>query len=175
MKRTLIISLILLNLVGACGVENSSSSDNTSIEKVTNSNKNFSIEDLKRIGFKQNHEYKVKDLPSAVSAYFGFIKNDLGNPEDYEIRFYSTHSDAVQNGIRYADNITGEDGCIKKECSLWTENLKQRIQMHDLGTLHPKYMNYIVYDNFILMCPGYTESEALIKCKIVIEKLNTKK
>lgn len=174
MKRVFIIALILLTIVVACGVENSSNADNISIEKVTNSGKIFSIEDLKKIGFKQNHEYKVKDLPSAVSAYFGFMKNDLGEPEDYEIRFYPTHSDAVQNGTRYANNITGEDGCIKKECSLWTENLKQRIQMHDLGTLHPKYMNYIVYDNFILMCPGYTESEALIKCTIVIEKLNIK-
>jgi|TARA_B100001971_G_C17701187_1_gene291756 ABC-type Fe3+-citrate transport system substrate-binding protein len=50
MKRTLIISLTLLTLIVivACGVENSSNSENTPIEKVTDSGKNFSIEDLKK-------------------------------------------------------------------------------------------------------------------------------
>ena len=142
------------------------------IEKVTDSGKNFAIEDLKKIGFKQNYEYKVEDLPSAVSAYFGFIKNDLGEPEDYEIRFYANHSDAMQHGKEYVDNATGENGCISKDCALWKEDLKHRIQMHDLGTLHPKYMDYVVHNNFILMCPGYTEPEALLKCKTVMKKLS---
>ena len=53
--------------------------------------------------------------------------------------------------MKYADNVTGETGCISKDCSLWTEGLKHRIQMHDLGTLHPKYMTYVVYNNFILL------------------------
>ena len=142
------------------------------IEKVTDSGKNFSIEDLKKIGFKQNYEYKVEDLPSAVSAYFGFIKNDLGEPEDYEIRFYANHFDAMQHEKEYVDNATGENGCISKDCALWKEDLKHRIQMHDLGTLHPKYMDYVVHNNFILMCPGYTEPEALLKCKTVMKKLS---
>ena len=142
------------------------------IEKITDSGIIFSIQEIKEMGFKKNHEYKVDDLPGAVSAYFGFIKNDLGDPEDYEIRFYNNHSDAIELGIKYTDNVTGENGCISKDCALWEEGLKHRIRMSDLGTLHPKYMSYIVYNNFILMCPGYTESEALIKCTIVIEKLN---
>ena len=123
------------------------------------------------MGFKKNHEYKVDDLPGAVSAYFGFIKNDLGDPEDYEIRFYNNHSDAIELGIKYTDNVTGENGCISKDCALWEEGLKHRIRMSDLGTLHPKYMSYIVYNNFILMCPGYDEGEALSKCTSIINKL----
>ena len=170
MKRILLITLLIL--VFACGEETSSSSENTPVKKITDSGKKFSIENLKKIGFKQNYEYKVEDLPGAVSAYFGFMKNDLGEPEDYEIRFYSNHSDAVQKGKQNVDNATGENGCISKDCALWKEDLKHRIQMYDLGTLYPKYMNYVVHNNFILMCPGYTESEALIKCTIVIEKLN---
>ena len=170
MKRMLLMTLLIL--VVACGEETSSNSENTPIEKVTDSGKNFSIEDLKKIGFKQNHEYKVEDLPGAVSAYFGFIKNNLGEPEDYEIRFYTNHSDAVQQGKKYVDNATGENGCISKDCALWKEDLKHRIQMHDLGTLHPKYMDYVVHNNFILMCPGYTGSEALMKCTTILDKLN---
>jgi len=141
------------------------------IEKITDSGIIFSIQEIKELGFKKNHEYKVDDLPGAVSAYFGFIKNDLGDPEDYEIRFYNNHSDAIELGIKYADNVTGENGCISKDCALWTEGLKHRIRMSDLGTLHPKYMSYLVYNNFILMCPGYDEGEALSKCTSIINKL----
>ena len=141
------------------------------IEKITDSGIIFSIQEIKEIGFKKNHEYKVDDLPGAVSAYFGFIKNDLGDPEDYEIRFYNNHSDAIELGIKYTDNVTGENGCISKDCALWEEGLKHRIRMSDLGTLHPKYMSYIVYNNFILMCPGYDEGEALSKCTSIINKL----
>ena len=141
------------------------------IEKITDSGIIFSIQEIKEMGFKKNHEYKVDDLPGAVSAYFGFIKNDLGEPEDYEIRFYNNHSDAIELGIKYTDNVTGENGCISKDCALWEEGLKHRIRMSDLGTLHPKYMSYIVYNNFILMCPGYDEGEALSKCTSIINKL----
>ncbi len=141
------------------------------IEKITDSGIIFSIQEIKEMGFKKNHEYKVDDLPGSVSAYFGFIKNDLGDPEDYEIRFYNNHSDAIELGIKYTDNVTGENGCISKDCALWEEGLKHRIRMSDLGTLHPKYMSYIVYNNFILMCPGYDEGEALSKCTSIINKL----
>ena len=141
------------------------------IEKITDSGIIFSIQEIKEMGFNKNHEYKVDDLPGAVSAYFGFIKYDLGEPEDYEIRFYNNHSDAIELGIKYTDNVTGENGCISKDCALWEEGLKHRIRMSDLGTLHPKYMSYIVYNNFILMCPGYDEGEALSKCTSIINKL----
>tara|TARA_B100001996_G_scaffold86878_2_gene64271 strand:- start:2188 stop:2691 length:504 start_codon:yes stop_codon:yes gene_type:complete len=141
------------------------------IEKISDTGSIFSIQNIKDIGFKNNNEYKVDELPGAVSAFFGFIKNDLGEPEDYEIRFYENHSDAVELGIKYADNVTGETGCISKDCSLWTEGLKHRIQMHDLGTLHPKYMTYVVYNNFILFCPGYGEDEAILKCNYIINKI----
>jgi len=168
MKRILSLIIVLFFIL-SCAIQEEVT---VPVEKVTDSGKNFSIEDLKKIGFKLNHEYKVEDLPSAVSAYFGFIKNNLGEPEDYEIRFYTNHSDAVQQGKKYVDNATGENGCISKDCALWKEDLKHRIQMHDLGTLHPKYMDYVVHNNFILMCPGYTGSEALMKCTTILDKLN---
>ena len=144
------------------------------IEKITDSGIIFSIQEIKEMGFEKNHEYKVDDLPGAVSAYFGFIKNKIDPDDqkiDYEVRFYANHADAVSMGTEYVENATGEDGCISKDCALWEEGLKHRIRMSDLGTLHPKYMSYIVYNNFILMCPGYDEGEALSKCTSIINKL----
>lgn len=148
------------------------------IEKVTDTGKEFSIENFKEIGFKKSKEYDVKNLPNATSAFFGFVKNELGNPEDYEIRFYANHKEAVQSGTKYADNITGENACLKKDCSLWTENLNQRIHLeggrNDTWNTTPdtKYMNYVIHNNLILMCPGYNEEDALVNCTNMINKIN---
>ena len=151
----------------------------TPIEKITDSKIKYEVTDFEKIGFKKSTKYSVENLPGATSAYFGFIKNLQGKPEDYEIRFYSTHLNAIKEGTKYADNVTGEDGCIKKECSLWTEDLKQRQHLegglHDTwnGTPSPKYLTYVIHGNLILMCPGYDESDALIKCTLVIEKIHS--
>tara|TARA_B100000029_G_scaffold494578_1_gene558503 strand:- start:2039 stop:2641 length:603 start_codon:yes stop_codon:yes gene_type:complete len=148
------------------------------IKKITDSNNIYEITDFEEIGFKKSTKYSVEKLPSATSAYYGFIKNSLGTPEDYEIRFYPAHKNAIEDGIKYAENITGENGCIKKECSLWTENLKHRQHLEGglnntwNGTPSPKYLTYVIHGNFILMCPGYDESDALENCTLIIEKIN---
>jgi len=178
LKKILLVSIVIITLTSC-----SSKVEFVPIEKITDSDNNYSIGDFKQIGFKQSREYPVDNLPGSVSAYYGFIKNLQGNPEDYEIRFYSTHIDAIQQGSEYADNIAGKEGCIKKECALWTEDLKHRQHLSEPRTWSggagngipiPKYLNYIVHGNFILMCPGYNEIDALNKCTIVIEKLNPK-
>ncbi len=85
------------------------------------------MEDFKLLGFKKSKEYKVDDLPGATSAYYGFIKNKLDPDDDkidYEIRFYPSHTDAVQQGTKYAENIVGVDGCVSKDCALWKAEFK---------------------------------------------------
>ena len=104
----------------------SSEADFVPIEKITNSGIIYSNDDFKKIGFKESISYEVSDLPNVITAHYGFIKNELSKPEDYEIRFYANHQDAVKIGTKYAENITGENGCIRKECSLWIKNLKHR-------------------------------------------------
>ena len=113
--------------------------------------------------------YKKEIYDLGRTAYF--VENDLGEPKDYEIRFYDSHQDAINLGKEYADNISGENGCMSKDCALWKDGIKDRIRMSDLGTLHPKYMDYIIYDNFILFCPGYDEREAKLNCNFVIENI----
>ena len=152
----------------------SCSSEETQIikfEETSNSGKVLTINEINEIGFKKVKEYKIDKLPNSNAAFFGFIKNDIGEPKDYEMRFYDNHDSALKFGEKYAENISGKNGCISKECSLWQEGLKDRIQMHDLGTLHPKYMSYYIYNNLILFCPGYDENEARNNCNFVINKL----
>ena len=99
------------------------------MDKISDQGKILSIDDLKSTGFKKSNEYNVEELPGASSAFYGFMKNELGDPEDYELRFYSNHNDAVNLGTKYADNIVGENACISKDCSLWLENLNQRTHL----------------------------------------------
>ena len=163
------IILIIFIFILSCSQEEA---QKVTIEKLSDRGNIFSISQFLDIGFKKNKEYKINDLPGSNSAYFGFIKNNLGEFEDYEIRFYSNHEDAIKLGKDYADNITGKNGCISKDCTLWEEGLKDRIRMSDLGTLLPKYMSYLIYDNFILFCPGYNEIEGQLNCNFVIENIN---
>ena len=147
------------------------------IEKISDQGKILSIGEFKPMGFKKSNEYNVDELPGATSAFYGFMKNELGDPEDYELRFYSTHSDAIELGTKYADNIVGENGCIKKECSLWLEDLNQRTHLEGgrnntwNGTKAAKYNNYVIYNNLILFCPGYNEVDSMENCTVFIDKL----
>ena len=86
-----------------------------------------------------------------------------------------------KNGKKYAENISGENGCIKKQCSFFLENLKHRQKISEPSNVAggagngipiPKYQAYVIYGNFILLCPGYNENEALKSCTIIVKSLS---
>ncbi len=72
MKKIIIILTLAITLT-SCASE----PEFIPIEKITDSNKNYTIGDFKEIKFKQSVEYDIKDLPGVISAYYGFIKNNL--------------------------------------------------------------------------------------------------
>ena len=80
--------------------------------------------------------------------------------------------DAVQIGTEYVENATGENGCITKDCALWTPDLKHRQFLAErLGNTHagngqpkPKYLTYVIYGNMIMMCPGYNDEDSKLRC-----------
>ena len=95
---------------------------------------------------------------------------------DYEIRFYANHADAVSMGTEYVENATGEEGCISKDCALWTEDIKHRAFLAErLGNAHAgngqpkaKYLSYVIYGNMIVMCPGYNVEDSRTRCSKTI-------
>ena len=56
--------------------------------------------------------YDVEDLTGANSAYFGFWGLDPYNRQDYELRFFSPHSDAVELGTALADERIGDSASL---------------------------------------------------------------
>ena len=123
MKKLLL--LILAIILISCSQENELNED-TEIKKILNSNSTFTIEDFKKIGFKINKEYDITDLDESTGAWFGFWKNNLNKPIDYELRFYNSQQTAIDKGISFTEEVIGENAVLKKSTSSWKEGIQDR-------------------------------------------------
>ena len=174
MKRTLIISLILLAIVLACGGESSSNSDNT-LEKITNESDIYTVEDFTNTGFKVNKEYDVSELEDSIGVWFGFWKNNLNKSLDYEIRIYPSQQLALDKGAKYVEEIIGEDAILRKSLSSWKEGIQDRRTRSDLSmrgseanSIRAKYLDYIVYGNTMILCTGLDLTDARQNCSDLV-------
>ena len=182
MKKLLLISISLLVFsIFACG---ESKSEIPKIDKITPSDTIFTLDSLSKARFKKNKTYNVKDLPMADSAYFGWREEGSKGPKDFEIRIYESHEDAVSYGKSYADEATGEDAIIRKSAATWKEGVKDRRLIStptDGGSIgaaigsnsSPKYGDYIIYGNLIILCEGWNTEESLERCSGLINEMIT--
>ncbi|MBM31252.1 MAG: hypothetical protein CL764_00165 [Chloroflexi bacterium] len=179
MNKILISATFFLIILGC---SNESPKDNQ-LEIISNTEKIITFEDIKSIGFKKNRTYDVSGLSGATGAWYGFWGETRSETKDYEIRIYKSHSDAVSLGKKLAEEVTGDDAIITKEAT-WKEGIKDRRQVgggRTKGTLElqatgifPKYGNYVIYGNIILLCEGQEEI-ALESCWKLINTLNGSK
>ena len=114
-------AIILLS----CSQENELNED-AEIKKILNSDSTFTIEDFKKIGFKINKEYDITELDESTGAWFGFWKNNLDKPIDYELRFYPSQQTAIDKGVSLTEEVIGEDAVLKKSTSSWKEGIQDR-------------------------------------------------
>ena len=100
MKRILLTALVGILLTGCSG----GTSDDTSHDVVTASDRIFTFEDLKSIGFKKNRTYDVSELEGAIGAWYGFWGKDAYSRKEYEIRIHQTHEDLyrIYNHLNFA-------------------------------------------------------------------------
>jgi len=175
--KKILYSIFIIAILISCGESESSENE---LVIITSSEKIYTFDDLKEIGFKKNREYDIEELPGATEAYFGFWGIKRSESKDYEIRFYSSHSDAVNLGENLAIEVSGNDAVIAKDETSWKEGSKDRRQVGggvDKGSLglqatgiFPKYGNYIIYGNMIILCEGQ-EGIALETCWDLINAL----
>ena len=171
MKRTLIVSISLLFIIGACGGESSLDSENTSLEKITNESEIYAIEDFINTGFKVNKEYDVYELEDSIGVWFGFWKNNLNKSLDYEIRIYPSQQLALDKGVKYVEEVIGEEAILKKSLTSWKEGMQDRRTRSDksykgssANTVRAKYLDYIVYGNSMILCTGLDLTDARQNC-----------
>ena len=107
--KKILYSIFIIAILISCGESESSENE---LVIITSSEKIYTFDDLKEIGFKKNREYDIEELPGATEAYFGFWGIKRSESKDYEIRFYSSHSDAVNLGENLAIEVCGNDAVI---------------------------------------------------------------
>ena len=118
----------------------------------------LSKKSFEKIGFKFNKDYNVENLPDAVSAVYGFWGLKSFDRLAYELRFYPSNKVAKESGIFYAEEVTGSDAILKKSEASWKEGIKDRSGTTFFGTISPKYMDYVIFGNVIVLCPSEKSS-----------------
>ena len=165
-----ILLLILAIILIRCSQENELNED-TEIKKILNSNSTFTIEDFKKIGFKINKEYDITDLDESTGAWFGFWKNNLNKPIDYELRFYNSQQTAIDKGISFTEEVIGENAVLKKSTSSWKEGIQDRRSRNnssmsgsEANSVRAKYLDYFINGNVIILCSGLDLNYATQNC-----------
>jgi hypothetical protein len=172
---TLAIALTALAAVAACG--SSSDSGAAALAKITPSETIYTFDDLLEVGFKKGKEFDVEGLTGATSAYYGFWGVDPYDRKEFEARFYPSHADAVEFGIKFADERTGTDAVIKSGASSWDEGTKEaractRSAGGDSSNCRvSKYGDYVIYGNMILVCQGRDSGTSLEQCAALLGKV----
>ena len=175
MKKLLL--LILAIILISCSQENELNED-TEIKKILNSNSTFTIEDFKKIGFKINKEYDITDLDESTGAWFGFWKNNLNKPIDYELRFYNSQQTAIDKGISFTEEVIGENAVLKKSTSSWKEGIQDRRSRNnssmsgsESNSVRAKYLDYFINGNVIILCSGLDLNYATQNCSELSSKI----
>ena len=175
MKKLLL--LILAIILISCSQENELNED-TEIKKILNSNSTFTIEDFKKIGFKINKEYDITDLDESTGAWFGFWKNNLNKPIDYELRFYNSQRTAIDKGISFTEEVIGENAVLKKSTSSWKEGIQDRRSRNnssmsgsEANSVRAKYLDYFINGNVIILCSGLDLNYATQNCSELSSKI----
>lgn len=175
MKKLLLFMLAIILL--SCSQENELNED-TEIKKILNSNSTFTIEDFKKIGFKINKEYDVTDLDESTGAWFGFWKNNLDKPIDYELRFYPSQQTAIDIGVSLTEEVIGENAVLKKSISSWKEGIQDRRSRNnssmsgsEANSVRAKYLDYFINGNVIILCSGLDLNYATQNCSELSSKI----
>lgn len=183
MKKLFVISIIFLISLGCSSKE----VEEVTLEKITPNMSQFSIEDLVSVGFKKNKTYKVDKLPNALGAYFGFVKvNEPSRDKktkkaiEYEVRIYDSHDNAINYGLEFAKERVGPNAKLKKDEATWKEGLVYaRLCLGDAFNTwknsadcgQPKFNEFYVYGNLIILCEGRTRDESINNCNLLLSRL----
>ena len=139
-------------------------------QKVTVSDQVFTFDDLAAAGFKKQKEYNVEGLTAATGAWFGWWRPPEGGPVDCEVRFYASHEDAVEYGTPFAEEASGKDAVINSGEATWQEDVRDRRTIigsitSDGGGSGPKYGDYAIFGNMVMLCEGADEGQSLERCE----------
>jgi hypothetical protein len=165
----LVAAMAMAVVAAACGSDSGASGE-SAIAKIVASERIYTVDDfevLRPSGVKTVKDYNTEDLPAALDAVQA-VFNQLA----YEIRFYPSHADAIAEGTKYADSITGEDAVVTGDEVLWEEGERDRRKCsraaqtpHSSCSYSARYLEYVIRGNMILFCEGDESPDAYANCE----------
>jgi len=140
----------------------------------------YAFADLEAAGFKNSKTYDVTGLPKAVAAHYGFWGTDPYHRNDYEVRFYASHEDAVNFGQTLAAERVGEGAKLTEETATWKVGVKdarecqgsQGQAQHAARCTEPKYYDFMTVGNMVLLCPGDAPDFARKNCDLLLAEMD---
>ena len=181
------MAVLVLAAMSGCGGEDGTESGASAaeksagegIQKIRPSSQIYVVEDLTSFGFKKAKTYDVEGLPEAVAAYYGFWGLDPYKRADYEVRFYASHEDAVEYGTALVEERIGRGAKLTAETATWTEGVKDaRVCVNIGGTMshgdscmEPKYFDYVIAANMVLLCQGRDSEGSLEACDELLAQM----
>ena len=163
MIRVILFSMCI-SLILSC--TSSSVNQEEKFERIVVTEDTYDINSFKSSGLKTNKQYNVEFLPEAIDAWKGvFSKKDI------EIRIYISQEDAKNFGIKFAENVTGDDAIVSGEGILWSEGAKDRRKCVPREATSEsgcdqkaRYGDFIVFGNTVILCEGLTKIESMTVC-----------
>lgn len=104
---------------------------------VMHPNETFTTESFTAAGWKKSKEYDTATVPESNEIWYGFF-----NQKDIEIRFYSSHEDALEFGVSAAEGSI--EGAVKRS--------KGGNLLDFSGGSFTGYADFLVAGNAILLC-----------------------
>lgn len=167
-----VLIIVATAFVVACGSSSGNGADDQAFQQVTDHATTFDQSHLDTIGFRVSREYDLEGLEGATAALYGFWRIPDGDPVDFEIRIYPSHSDAVSLGTALVDEGSGADDVLDADDAHYDEGIRDRRMIIGQGTggggrsgTGPRYGDYAIYGNIVMLCQGAAVEQALDRCR----------
>jgi hypothetical protein len=99
----------------------------------------------------------------------GYFTPADSEPIQYELRMYPDHASAIEHGVVFAAEVTGEDALLRSVDVQWDEGTRDRRGGGAFrGQLTPMYGDYAVFGNVIMLCEGRSLEQALERCAALL-------
>ncbi len=172
MGLTIIFALALVPVL-ACGDDASLEKDaQDEYQRLLQPARMLSLEDLTAAGLKASKEYDVSELPGATDSWLMFWKVK-GVSVQYEVRFYPSHTAAVDEGMSYAEEGAGAKAIIDPDFARYTEGMRdRRTIVHTRSSPTPRYGDYMIIGNLIALCEGRDGEQGRLRCMALADALD---
>jgi|TARA_Y100000031_G_scaffold83190_1_gene91506 hypothetical protein len=175
LSASFLLAVLLMVAVSACG----GGSDSAELfAQVSDPGQTITVEMLDSTAFKESREYSVEGLPGATYVSYGFLRKGSGDPYEYEVRFYDSHRQAVDQGTALAIEGSGKTAVLDADEATYKEGVKNRRVIIGSGVgggarsgIGPKFGSYAIFGNIVMLCQGSGEEQSIERCGLLADEL----